>query len=92
MQRKSKNQHDDSSFLERINRHPEIKARVEEILQIAEAKGEVCTADEIEAMLINSIRQLGSRAMTDWANQAHQRTVEEMEAKKPAVYRNKKKR
>ena len=49
---------------ERLNQHPELKTRIEAILELAESKeGELRTADEIEEVLILELRRLGGETI-----------------------------
>ena len=83
----------DNVLLERFNRRPELKERFEAILELAEGEeGELRSADEIEALLIEEVRRLGSQTMHDWAKGAHAKVAAEMKQKSPESYVGKKKR
>jgi hypothetical protein len=53
---------------ERLHAHPQLRARVEAILAIAEAEaGTLETADEAEQRVIDEVRRLGQEVLQDWA-------------------------
>lgn len=58
----------ESAFFERLKKHPELKARFEAILDVAEANGNgPDTADAVESRTLDEVRRLGNEVMTDWA-------------------------
>lgn len=65
--------------LERPRRHPELRARFESILLSRNADGPLKIADEVEAQLIQELRQLGQASMNQWATQAEQRVGDELQ-------------
>jgi len=66
--------------LEQLRCHPEIMARVQNILEIAGSQeGALKTADQVEELLIQEIRQLGQATMSQWAVQAEQRVSAELQ-------------
>ena len=66
-------------LLERLRAHPELLARFESILGLAEvAEGPLRTADEIEEQLVQEVRRLGHEVMVDWAVRAEKRVAEEV--------------
>jgi hypothetical protein len=68
-------------------------ARLQGILDLAHADdGPLKTADEIEALLILELRQLGSTTMHQWATQAEERVSAELQAQDVTVRGLKKKR
>ena len=82
----------DQELLERLNRHPDLKQRIGAILDLAENEGAPRrTADEIEALLIEEVRQLGAETMSDWARGTHAQVAAEMKAQDPSTYCGKKK-
>lgn len=59
---------------------------MQRILEIADrTEGPLKTADEIEALLIEAMRQLGHATVTEWATQAEQRVGEELQAQEPGL-------
>jgi len=83
----------ETQLLEQLRRHPEIMARVQSILEIAGRQaGELKTADQVEELLIQEMRQLGHATMSQWAVQAEQRVSRELKEQDPTVRSRKKKR
>jgi len=81
----------DIELLECLNRHPGMKERFLAILALAEDKsGEVGTADEVEALLVEEVRKLGAQSLGDWARSAHERIVAEVKKQDPTSYCGKK--
>jgi hypothetical protein len=79
-------------LIDQLRRKPLIMARLQEILAVANASdGPLKTADQVEEMLIQEMRQLGNATMTEWANQAQERVGLELQDKHPAVLKRKKK-
>ena len=62
---------------ERLNRHPELKARIETLLSVVgNAEGDLIKANEAEQRVVEEIQQLGQTALQGWAsrqNQVHSR-------------------
>jgi phosphoribosyl-dephospho-CoA transferase len=80
-------------FMERLRQHPELTARFESILELTcNAQGPVKTADQVEGLLIQELRQLGSTSMNHWAMQAEQRVSDELKEQDATVRSRKKKR
>ena len=80
-------------FLERLRQHPELMARFESILELAHnTDGPVKTADQVEELLIEKLRQLGNGSMNQWAQQAEARVSDELKAADDTVRSRKKKR
>jgi hypothetical protein len=58
----------DQVLLERLNRHPHLRARMESLLAVVEdAAGDCQKADAAERRVIEELRQMGSDALTAWA-------------------------
>jgi len=58
----------DPVFLERLNRHPQMRTRVESLLAVVEdAEGDCERADAAERRVIEELRQMGNEALTAWA-------------------------
>ena len=80
-------------FLERLRQHPELRARFESILELAHnTDGPLKTADQVEELLIEKLRQLGNVSMNQWAQQAEARVSDELKAADNTVRSRKKKR
>jgi hypothetical protein len=70
------------SVAERLERHPELKARMERLLDVVDnASGDVKLADEAERRAIEELRQMGREAMQSWGQKASNHEALEMEAK-----------
>lgn len=58
----------DRVLLERLHRHPHLRARMESLLAVVEdAAGDCEKADAAERRMIEELRQMGSEALTAWA-------------------------
>ena len=67
------------SLEERLAHHPALQKRFEQILSLVEAEGDnLQRADEVELLVIESVRQLGHDALASWANQRIDQEVEPM--------------
>ncbi len=79
-------------MLERLRRRPDLWVRFEAILALTEVEGgELRTADQVEELLVEEVRRLGSEAMHQWAAHAEERTTGEFEATHPRASVRKKK-
>lgn len=80
-------------LIEQLRQHPEIMARVQSILELTRnANGPLKTADEVEGLLIQEMRQLGNTSMVEWATQAEERVSNELKGLDATVRIRKKKR
>jgi hypothetical protein len=83
----------ETKLVEQLRQHPEMMARVQEIMAIARNEdGPLKTADEVEELLIEQMRQLGNETMGQWASQAEERVSRELKEQDPTVLSRKKKR
>jgi hypothetical protein len=79
-------------FLERLRQHPELRVRFENILDLAHnTDGPLKTADQVEELLIEKLRELGNVSMNQWAQQAEARVSAELKAADDTVRSRKKK-
>jgi hypothetical protein len=79
-------------LVEQLRQHPQMMARVQEIMALASNEdGPLKTADEVEELLIEAIRQLGNETMGQWASQAEERVSRELKEQDPTVLSRKKK-
>jgi hypothetical protein len=68
--------------MERLERHPELKARMERLLDVVEnTSGDVRLADEAERRAIGELRQMGQEVMQGWGRKASAKEALEMEAR-----------
>jgi hypothetical protein len=57
------------SLEERLDAHPQLKARIDALVAIVEdVEGEVKRADEAERRVIEELRRLGHEALQGWAS------------------------
>jgi septum formation inhibitor MinC len=83
----------EAQLVARLRQHPEMFARMQVILDLAAAAdGPLKTADEVEELLIQELRELGSSTMSQWAAQAEVRVGEELKSQDASVRSRKKKR
>jgi hypothetical protein len=83
----------EKQMLERLRRRPDLWARFEAILALTEVEGGAWrTADQVEELLVEEVRRLGSETMHQWAAQAEERTASELAAAHPRASVRKKKR
>src|SRR5262249_44890102 len=84
---------EEMKLVEQLRQHPQMIARFQEILALASNEdGPLKTADEIEELLIEAMRQLGNQTMGQWARQAEDRVSRELKEQDPTVLARKKKR
>jgi hypothetical protein len=56
------------TLIERLDRHPILRSRVESLLRVVEdAEGDCEKADAAERRMIEELRQMGNEALTAWA-------------------------
>jgi hypothetical protein len=81
-----------SRLAARLAEFPELRARFEEILAVAEnARGDAQTADEAEERAVEQVRRLGQELMQAWAERKHERVVRDYDARRDTRRRGKKK-
>lgn len=79
-------------FMEQLREHPDLLERFEAILGLTRSEvGELRSADEVEALLVEEVRRLGNRAMHDWAGGAEERVAEDFKTANPQARLRKKK-
>ncbi len=58
----------DQELLDRLNRHPQLKSRMESLLSmIDEAGDDVVKADDAERQIIEEMRRMGNEVLSGWA-------------------------
>lgn len=83
----------ETQIIQQLRQQPEMLTRLQSILDLAStAEGPLKTADEIEALLIQELRQLGRTTLNQWATQAEARVSAELQAQDATVRGLKKKR
>lgn len=79
-------------LLESLRNRPALRERFEAILALTEVEeGKLRTADEVEALLVEEVRRLGSETMHQWAEQAEARIGRDFQAAHPQASVRKKK-
>lgn len=79
-------------FLEKLDKHPRLKKRFNEILGIAEnSSGKLITADDAEMKAIEEVRKLGQEVVQEWAITQHEKTVENTRKDNPRAKKDTKK-
>jgi hypothetical protein len=82
----------DVRLLKQLQQHPELRARFQSILDLAHpATGPPKTADEVEALLIQELRQLGQASINESATQAEVRVADEFKQQDGTLRSRKKK-
>jgi hypothetical protein len=82
----------ETQLIEQLRQHPAMMVRMQSILHLAyHQEGPLKTADEVEALLIEEMRQLGRTTLHQWAIQAEARVSEELKKQDPTVRCRKKK-
>jgi len=78
-------------LVERLSRHPEFRAKVGELLDIVDNKsGDANTADDAEDLIWEELRQMGQRAMQEWAERKQERVEAESDKRKELSKKEKK--
>jgi hypothetical protein len=81
-----------ASLEERLQAHPELKARIEALLSVVEnAQGEVTRADAAEERVIAEMQQLGQAALQEWASREQAAQSESYRQGHPTAHRSGKK-
>lgn len=79
------------SVAERLERHPELKERMERLLDVVEnVSGDVKLADEAERRAIDELRAMGQQVMQGWGQRLADAEAGELEAKAEVVRQAKK--
>lgn len=69
----------DQEFIERLNKQPHLRTRMEEILNIVEnSSSNLIKADDAERKAIEELRKLGNEVMQGWANNRISDSVDEL--------------
>ena len=79
------------SVAERLERHPELKERMERLLDVVEnVSGDVKLADEAERRAIEELRLMGQQIMQGWGQRLADKEAQELEGKGGVVRQSKK--
>lgn len=80
-----------SEFLARLQRHPELQAKVDALLDIVDnASGDALKADEAEQLVFEELRLLGQQAIQAWAERKQQRVEADTDARSDLARKQKK--
>lgn len=83
----------ETQLIERLRQQPELLARVRSIVDLAHAAtGPLRSAEAVEELLVQELRQLGQATMSQWATQAEVRVGDELQRQDATVRGRKKKR
>lgn len=86
-------QHPSDSLEERLRQHPELRARIEELLKIVEnAEGTLDRADDAEQRVIEELSGIGHEALRGWATRQERKKARELSRLNPAAQKERKKR
>jgi HD-like signal output (HDOD) protein len=80
----------EKKLIEGLRRHPALAERMQAIIELSD-KGEI-SADQIEDLLVEEVRRLGSSAMESWAATAEEQAAREFKEQNPDCRYGKKKR
>jgi len=79
-------------LIERLNKHPRLRARVESLLNVVEnTKGDCKKADAAEQHVIEELRKMGNEALQSWGEKAALKATEELRKEQPGLRGNGKK-
>jgi len=82
---------EENEFITKLRKHPALFERFAAIMEISDGgEGEIKSADEVEALLIQEVRKLGSTSMEQWAREAEARAGAAHQKKHPGSYCGKK--
>ena len=82
---------EDERLLARLNKHPQLRGRVERLVDIVEDAGDdLRKADEAERRVIEEVRRLGQEVLESWADGQVGKRADELE-RTPGVWREGKK-
>jgi hypothetical protein len=82
---------EDERLMTRLNKHPQLRGRVERLVDMVEDVGEdLRKADEAERRVIDEVRRLGQEVLEGWADGQVAKRADEWE-RTPGVWREGKK-
>ena len=80
-----------SEFLARLQRHPELQAKFDALLDIVDnADGDALKADEAEQLVFEELRRLGQQAIQAWAERKQRHIESDCEARSDLARKQKK--
>jgi hypothetical protein len=85
--------HKDQLFMTRLNHHPQLRERMETLLNVVENVAGDCTkADAAEQSVIEELRNMGNEALQCWAARAVQKATATVRDQQPALQSHGKKK
>jgi hypothetical protein len=83
----------DQLFITRLNQHPQLRERMETLLNVVEnVAGDYTKADAAEQAVIEELRKLGNEVLQCWADRAVQKATATVRQQQPALQSNGKKK
>jgi hypothetical protein len=80
-----------SEFLARLQRHPELQAKFDALLDIVDnAAGDALKADEAEQRVFEELRLMGQQAIQAWAERKQQRVEADCDSRSDLARKQKK--
>lgn len=68
-----------NSIEERLNKHPDLKKRIEELLEIMEnSNGDLQKANDAEQRIIEELRKMGNDVLHAWASSREKQEFEKI--------------
>lgn len=85
---------DVKDIAEILNKYPDLKQRLQEMLDIVESpnRGEFSTADAIDERTLGVVRSIGQNLIQNWANQQATQTCFQIKKRMPNAKKNAKKK
>jgi hypothetical protein len=80
----------DVNFLKKLEEHPHLRKRFEEILNITDSD-DMMTVDEAEERAIEEVRKLGQEILQEWAINQHNRQMHKVAENHPEAKKQGKK-
>ena len=70
--------------MEQLSRHPELFERIRSILSLADDPDQqIRTADELEALLVEQVQQLGKTTVESWGAKKEAQVAQEFKQENP---------
>lgn len=82
----------DTELLDKLNAHPDLRARIIHLLAIIEnSTGETTLANEAERRVIEELRGMGQEALQNWASRQESKLSSQVKKINPALRKHVKK-
>ena len=82
------------SITEGLSAKPELASRIASIIELANeptAEGRIRSADEVEALLVEELRKLGSESIEGWSKGVNEHLGKELKEEEPTAQMREKK-